>query len=70
MSKVSCIHFVGFKGDDFNRAKMVFGAPDFIHRQYDGRAKSMIMPEDTVVFAKGTSMDITSVYSFDDSAVM
>ena len=49
MSKVSCIHFVGFKGDDFNRAKMVFGAPDFIHRQYDGRAKSMIMPEDTVV---------------------
>lgn len=65
----SCTHFVGFKDDNFNRAIQVFGRPDFIHRQWDGRAKSMIADCDRVVFAKGTEQDVPNMYSFDDSGV-
>ena len=65
----TCTHFVGFKGDEYNRAVKVFGVPDFFHRQWDGRAKSMILPGDVAVFAKGTDQDTPSMYSFDDSEV-
>ncbi len=64
------MHFVGFKGDEYTRACNTFGKPDFIHRYWDGRAKSMVMPEDTVVFAKGDEHDEPKMFSFDDSQVM
>lgn len=63
-------HFVGFKGDEFNRACRVFGKPDFIHRMHDKRATAMFMPGDRVVFANGTDVPSNSVFSFDDSSVM
>jgi hypothetical protein len=66
----SCTHFVGFNGDEFTRACAVFGKPDFIHRFWDGRAKSMVMDWDTVVFAKGTEFDTPQMFSFDHSQVM
>lgn len=66
----SCIHFVGFKGDEFHRAITVFGKPDFIHRQNDGRFRSMVVPEDVVIYANGADTPSDSVYSFDDSSVM
>lgn len=66
----SCVHFVGFKGDEFVRAKTIFGEPDFIHRQWDGRAKSMTVPGDVAIFARGTVDDDPSLFSFDDSQVM
>jgi len=66
---MQCTHFVGFKGDEFNRAKAVFGPPHFIHRHWDGRAKSMAIPGDRIVFATGTAADTPQVYSFDDSEV-
>ena len=66
-SKKGCLHFVGFKGDEFHRAQKVFGKTDFIHRIWDGRAKSMILPCDKAVFAKGTNKDKPNLYSHDDS---
>ena len=66
----SCIHFVGFKGEEFHRAISVFGKPDFIHRQNDGRCRSMVMEEDVVIYANGSETPSASVFSFDDSSVM
>lgn len=64
------IHFVGFKGDEYYLATQVFGEPDFIHRQNDGRFRSMMLDGDEAVFANGAEVPSSSVYSFDDSAVM
>lgn len=47
------VHFVGFRGEEYNRAKRVWGDPDFIHRGWDKRAQREIMNGDTVLFAKG-----------------
>ncbi len=47
------VHFVGFRGEEYNRAKRVWGEPDFIHRGWDKRARREIMDGDTVLFAKG-----------------
>jgi len=65
-----CIHFVGFKGDEYHRAIRVFGKPDYVHRQHDGRAVSMFLPGDVVICANGADTQIISKYSFDDSGVM
>ncbi len=61
-------HFIGFKDNStFQNAIKCFGKPDFIHRYWDGRAKSMIMPDDVAVFAAGSANDTPQLYSFDDS---
>ena len=65
----SCTHFVGFKDDRYTYATKVFGHPDFIHRHWDGRAKSMVSECDRVVFATGSEQDVPKLYSFDDSGV-
>ena len=67
------VHFVGFRdGDQYHRAQKVWGPPDFIHRNWDVRAKlggEFDSETDVFVFAKGTEHDTPSLYSFDDSAV-
>lgn len=65
-----CIHFVGFKDDRYWNAVAAFGKPDFVHRIWDGRAKSMIADGDIAVFAAGDDSDTPQMYSFDDSGVM
>lgn len=65
-----CQHFVGFTGDEFTRAKKVFGEPEFIHRYWDGRAESMVVEGDRVIFANGMKAKVLSKFSFDDSEVM
>ena len=62
------VHFVGFKGDEYNRAIKIWGQPDWIHRFFDGRAKAEFMDGDVVIFANG-SEDKFTIWSFDDSAV-
>lgn len=70
------VHFVGFKDprltkdERFERARKVFGSPDFLHRGWDMRARREIMDGDTIVFAKGDWRQEPSPYSFDDSAVL
>jgi len=64
----ACLHFVGFRGDEYTRAVRIFGKPDFIHRYWDHRAIGDIVADlDTVVFAKGTERDVPNVYAFNDS---
>lgn len=63
-----CLHFVGFRGDEFGRAIRVFGQPDFIHRWWDFRAACDIAPGDTVVFATGDESQPFNPYAYDDSS--
>jgi hypothetical protein len=66
----SCQHFVGFSGDEYTQAVKVFGEPDFIHRYWDSRTVSMVVPGDRVIFANGMKPKVRSHFSFDDSEVM
>ena len=61
-----CTHFVGFRGDEYHNAVKTFGAPDFIHRFFDPRAKAEFMEGDRVIFANETENKFT-IFSFDDS---
>ena len=65
----SFTHFVGFQAGRYTLAVKVFGRPDFIHRQWDGRAKSMVYEGDRVIFATGSELDTPKLWSFDDSGV-
>ncbi|WOF44335.1 hypothetical protein KNJ79_05230 [Sphingopyxis indica] len=47
------LHFVWFRGDEYNRAIRVFGPPDFIHIGWDRRARREVLPDDIVIFARG-----------------
>lgn len=66
----SCLHFVGFVGDEYTRAVKVFGEPDFVHRWNDGRCREMIVDGDVAVYANGAEAPRKSPYNFDDSEVM
>ena len=60
------VHFVAFRGDEYHSAVRVFGTPDFIHIGWDVWAKEAVVPGDIAVFARGTSDDPPSRYSFPD----
>jgi hypothetical protein len=60
------LHFVWFRKDEYNRAKAVFGEPDYVHPGYDTRALRDIAPGDTVVFARGEHDQPVSDRIFDD----
>jgi hypothetical protein len=64
-----CVHFVGFRGDEYVRAQRIWGRPDFIHRSNDLRLwlGGELAPHDTVVIANNAQ---PSKYAFNDSAVM
>lgn len=64
---MSSLHFVGFKDDRIHTARRVFGPPDFYHRTWDGRAKSMILDSDVAVFADGDDTAVPALYAWDDS---
>ena len=62
------VHFIGFRGDEYNRAVKVFGLPDFIHRCHDNRLRfgGEVAPGDTLVFANGHEDKFTE-FTFNDS---
>lgn len=71
--KEICVHFVGFRGDEFHSAVKIWGKPDFIHRFWDVRATGDVSPQDIVVFARKKDWDNINTpkqQAFDDSAVM
>lgn len=43
-------HFVGFRGDEYERAKKVFGPPDFVHMIHDRRMYGDVGENDVIVF--------------------
>lgn len=49
----AAVHYVGFRGDEFARARRLWGGPVFIHRRWDRRAQRDVGPDDTVIFAAG-----------------
>lgn len=61
-----CLHFIGFRGDEYLRAVRIFGRPDYIHFRWDTRARRDIHSLDTVVFAKGTESDPPSRFNGPD----
>lgn len=65
-----CVHFVGFKGDEYVSAVRVFGKPDFIHRKNDLRLVfgGELAPHDTVVYANGSEKAVC-LFSVDDSNI-
>lgn len=61
-----CVHFVGFKGEEYHSAVKAFGSPHFIHRGWDLRAKREIGDNDIVVFAFGEHDQEPRGKSYDD----
>mgnify|MGYP001326562853 CR=1 FL=1 len=57
------IHFFGFRGDEYNRAKKIWGEPDFIHPVHDRRSYIEIDKDnDVLIFANKERPEILSRY--------
>lgn len=61
------VHFIGFRGEEYNSAAKVYGKPDFIHVHNDVRAKADIAPGDIVVYGPKADPNVTVPYAHDDS---
>lgn len=61
-----CVHFIGFRGEEYWSAVRVFGRPHFIHRWWDRRARRDIGEDDLVVFATGDEAQPVSAYNAPD----
>lgn len=62
----ACVHFVGFRGEEYNRAQRVWGTPDFVHVSHDVRVAGDVALGDTVVFANGSEAKVV-MHTHDDS---
>lgn len=62
----ACVHFVGFRGDEYASAVRVWGLPEYIHRGWDLRARREIAEGDIIVFAQGPHDQPMRIKSFDD----
>lgn len=62
-----CVHFVGFRGEEYWSAVRVWGLPDFYHRGWDNRARREIAEGDVIVFGPKADPDHVSPYTYDDS---
>ncbi len=63
---VPLVHFVGFRGEEYQSAVRVWGLPDVYHFVWDQRAQREIARCDTVVFAKYDPAS-PSPFNYDDS---
>ncbi len=45
-----CVHFIGFRGDEYVRAMRVWGRPDFVHEYATWSVLGDCAPGDTVIF--------------------
>ena len=61
-----CVHFVGFRGDEYLSAVRVWGKPEVIHMGWDKRARREIADIDTVIFATGEHDQAPRAKNFDD----
>ncbi len=48
-----CLHFVGFRGEELQSARKIWGEADFYHRVWDRRAGQELLPGDVLVHATG-----------------
>lgn len=63
---IPCVHFVGFRSDEYLSAVKVWGKPDYYHIGWDRRARREIAPGDTIVFALGEHDQPYAERNFDD----
>jgi hypothetical protein len=63
---VRCVHFIGFRGDEYWSAAKIWGRPHFIHQRWDLRARRDIGEEDLVVFATGDETSPLSRHNGND----
>ena len=63
---ILAVHFVGFRGDEYNRAQKVWKV-DFVHVCNDRRFEAEVFEGDVVVFANGYENKRTE-FVRDDSA--
>lgn len=66
MSIRPCVHFVGFRGEEYWSAVRIWGKPDVFHFVWDQRARREIADCDLVVFAKYDPKQ-PSEFNYDDS---
>lgn len=52
------VHYIGFRGDEYARAHLIFGGPAIIHRVHDQRARRDIGEDDLVIFANKEREDV------------
>lgn len=50
---MTCVHFIGFRGEEYWSAVRIWGEPHMIHMGWDLRARREIGEGDLVVFANG-----------------
>ena len=65
-----CVHFIGFRGDEYWSAVRIWGRPDFFHRDWDFRAAKEIAAGDVAIFAKWGADELPHWRSFNDAQVM
>ena len=61
-----CVHFVGFRGEEYWSAVKVWGRPGMVHRVWDRRARRDIGPGDVIVFATGDDTQPLAKWNGDD----
>ena len=63
MSKKVCTHFIGFRGDEYNSAKKIWGEPDFVPPVHDKRAYVEIDKDnDILIFANKERPEVISKF--------
>jgi len=60
------LHFVGFRGEEWWSAIKVWGRPNYIHIGWDQRAQREILPQDTVIFARGDWTQPVAKHNYPD----
>lgn len=61
------VHYVGFRGDEFMRARRIWGGPVMIHKWMDDRVSSEVGPDDVVIIGPEGHKHVKHVW--DASAV-
>ena len=60
------VHFIGFRGEEYLSAVLVFGQPDFIHKWHDRRMYGDIGDGDVLVFANKETEDHIRHHTWQD----
>jgi hypothetical protein len=63
------LHFIGFRGEEYNNAVKAFGKPDFVHLVHDHRMYGDVdIDNDVLVFGPKADPRVISEYSDQDHA--
>jgi len=66
MDSLRCVHFIGFRGEEYWSAVRAFGPPHFIHLIHDHRMYGDVGPDDVLLFGPKADPNHISKYSWQD----